>query len=276
MDDTYVGKLLLDAGALNELDVNRVLARQREKNLRFGEAAEQLGLVSHEDIQRALSRQFEYPYVKPGESALSRTLVAAYQPFGPAAEALRALRSRISLLWLSDENRVLVVTGPRERAGCSSLAANLAIVFAQLGQKTLLIDANFRRPVQQALFGLETTAGLSGLLLGRNAFNDACTPVPAFEQLAVICAGAEPPNPQELLARVTFNYLLEAATTKFDVVIVDVPPVLEFADAQMVAARGGACVLSTCRHRTRLADVERSTAQLQSIGALVLGAVVNG
>ncbi len=275
MDDTFVGKLLLDAGALDELDVNRVVDRQREQNIRFGEAAQQLGLVSHDDIQRALSRQFQYPYVNPGESRLSRVLVAAYQPFGPEAEALRALRSRLSLLWLSEENRVLVVTGTRHHVGCSALAANLAVVFAQLGQKTLLIDANFRDPVQQELFGLEPGTGLSALLVGRSSFHGSYVSVPSFDQLSVLCTGAAPPNPQELLARVTFNYLLEAAATTFDVVIIDTPPLLDFADAQMIAARGGACVLATCRHRTRVADIERASSQLQSIGALLLGTVLN-
>ncbi len=275
MEDTFVGKLLLDAGALDEVDVNRVVDTQREKNLRFGEAAQQLGLVSEDDIQRALALQFEYPYVNPGKSRLSPTLVAAYQPFGPAAEALRALRSRLSLVWFNEENKTLVVTGPRARVGCSSLAANLAIVFSQLGQKTLLVDANFRDPAQQDLFGLEPNAGLSSLLVGRTSFQDSYLPVPSFDHLSVLCAGAAPPNPQELLARVTFNYLLEVAPVKFDIVIIDTPPVLDFADAQMVAARGGACILATCRHRTKVAEVERASAQIQSIGALLLGAVLN-
>ena len=275
MEDTFVGKLLLDAGALNELDVSRVVQAQRQQNLRFGEAAEQLGLVSADDIQRALSRQFEYPYVSPGESRLSPKLVAAYQPFGPIAESLRALRARLSLLWFNDQNRVLMVTGARAGAGSSSLAANLAVVFSQLGRKTLLVDANFRDPAQESLFGLESGGGLSSLLVGRISFHSAYVPVPHFDHLSVLCAGAPPPNPQELLARATFTYLVEAASDKFDIVLFDAPPILDYADAQMIAARGGACLLATRRHHTKLTEVERAGALIQSIGAVMLGAVLN-
>lgn len=275
MEDTFVGKLLLEAGALNELDVSRVVHAQREHNLRFGEAAQHLGLVTADDVQRALSRQFEYPYVTPGESRLSPELATAYQPFGPAAEAIRALRSRLSLLWLNDQNRTLVVAGTRAGVGSSALIANLAVAFAQLGSRTLLIDANFRNSAQQSLFGLSGDGGLSSLLLGRISFNDACVQVPSFEHLCVLPAGAAPPNPQELLSRVTFNYLLEAAEDRFSVVLIDAPPLLDYADAQMIVARGGACMLVTRRHRTRLAEVERATAQIQSIGAVLLGAVLN-
>src|SRR3954467_5311687 len=80
-----LGRLLLDAGKLTEIDVNRVVVAQRKKNLRFGEAAMRLGLVTQEDVEKALALQFGYPYVT-GESGLDPTLVAAHEPFGAAAE----------------------------------------------------------------------------------------------------------------------------------------------------------------------------------------------
>src|SRR5256885_1867556 len=149
--DVMLGRLLVDSGKLTERDVNRIATTQRKKNLRFGEAAQRLGLVSTDDVARALAKQFGYPYVT-GESALDPTLVAAYHPFSPAAEALRELRSQLQLRWFNDTNNTLAIVAPRRRSGCSQLAANLAIVFAQLGKRTLLIDANFRRPSQQMLF----------------------------------------------------------------------------------------------------------------------------
>jgi chain length determinant protein tyrosine kinase EpsG len=270
-----LGKLLLEAGKLTELDVNRVAVAQRQKNLRFGETAERLGLVSNEDVARALAQQFRYPYVT-GESPLDPTLIAAHQPFSPAAEALRELRSQLLLRWSEEERRTLAIISPRKRSGCSRLAANLAIVFAQLGERTLLIDANFRRPSLRALFCVPPGAGLSNFLAGRCELEGLLTPVAPFDHLRVLCSGTQPPNPQELLSRTTFRYLLEAAPKNFDVVIIDTPPILEFADAQIIAAAAGSCLLSARRHRTRLADVERARAKFAPARAVLLGTALVG
>jgi protein-tyrosine kinase len=270
-----LGKLLLDAGKLTEIDVNRVAVAQRQKNLRFGETAERLGLVNHEDVARALAQQFRYPYVT-GESLLDTTLIAAYQPFSAAAESLRELRSQLLLRWSEEQRRSLAIISPRKRSGCSRLAANLAIVFAQLGERTLLIDANLRRPSQQALFGAPPGAGLSNFLAGRSELADVLRPVAPFENLHVVFAGTQPPNPQELVSRVTFRYLLEAAPKNFDVVIIDTPPILEFADAQIIAAAAGGCLLSARRHVTRLADIERAGAKFAPTPALLLGTAIVG
>lgn len=273
--DVPLGKLLLDAGKLTEIDVNRVAVAQRQKNLRFGEMAERLGLVSHEDVARALAQQFRYPYVS-GESHLDPTLIAAHRPFSAAAESLRELRSQLLLRWSEEQQKSLAVISPRKRSGCSRLAANLAIVFAQLGERTLLIDANLRRPSQQVLFGVPPGAGLSNFLAGRSELEDVLRPVEPFENLHVLCAGTQPPNPQELVSRVTFRYLLEAAPTNFDVVIIDTPPILEFADAQIIAGAAGGCLLSARRHRTRLADIERARAKFAPTPALLLGTAIVG
>jgi protein-tyrosine kinase len=273
--DVLLGQLLLDAGKLTEIDVNRVAVAQRQKNLRFGETAERLGLVSHEDVARALAQQFRYPYVT-GESRLDPTLIAAHQPFSAAAESLRELRSQVLLRWSEGQRKSLAISSPRKRSGCSRLAANLAIVFAQLGERTLLIDANLRRPSQQALFGVPPGAGLSNFLAGRCELKDVLRPIAPFEHLHVLCAGTQPPNPQELVSRVTFRHLLEAAPTNFDVVIIDTPPTLEFADAQIIAAAAGGCLLSARRHRTRLADMERARAKFAPTPAVLLGTAIVG
>jgi receptor protein-tyrosine kinase len=100
--------------------------------------------------------------------------------------------------------------------------------------------------------------------------------VPDFSCLSVICAGALPPNPQELLGRVSFGYLMETAAGRYDVVIVDTPPFLQCADAQLVAARARGAVIAAKRHDARLADIMRVKAQLQSDEVVLLGAVIDG
>jgi chain length determinant protein tyrosine kinase EpsG len=201
-------------------------------------------------------------------------LFAAHQPFSRQSEALRTLRSQLMFRWFNDKRKSIAVTASRSGEGASCLAANLAIVFAQLGERTLLIDANLRNPSQQYLFGLASVPGLSNLLSGRCDADDVFNPIRPFDNLSVLCAGAAPPNPQELLSQIAFSYLVETAPACYDAVIIDTPPTLEYADAQVVSALVGGCVLATHRHQTRLADIEQVRRQLEPSGAQMVGAVI--
>ncbi len=205
----------------------------------------------------------------------SPLLVGMCEPQGRQTEALRELRSQLILRWFKDGKSALAVTGGRSGDGCSLVAANLAIVLAQLGERTLLIDANFRSPRQQDLFSLKPEAGLADLLRGRDVYDEALTAVPSLEHLRVLCAGAVPANPQELLSRASFIYVLKTMAEKYRSIVIDTPPALQFADAQIVAARAGGCLLVTRRHRTKLADVEEIKGRLEPTGAQLLGAVIN-
>jgi len=273
--DTQLGELLHGDGTLTEQDIQDIFAAQMERGERFGEAASRLGLVSEQDVRRALARQAEFPLVGSGESALSPELITAYQPHSKRAEELRTLRSELVLRWFGRGNSVLAVVEARQGHGCSVLAANLAVTFAQLGERTLLIDADLRAPTQHALFGLTPKYGLVDFLKGREALDKIPMEVPGFSGLSVMCAGAPPPNPQELLGHLSFGYVIETAPAKYDVVIVDAPPTLECADAQLIAARAGGAVLATKRHRTGVADAIRVRSQLERAGAALLGAVID-
>jgi protein-tyrosine kinase len=269
-----LGKQLLDAGKLTEHDVVRIVAAQRHGELRFGETAVALGLLNDRDLQQALALQYDYPYPTDVDSVFSPLLITAHEPFSAASEALRTLRSHLTLTWFNDARKCIVVSSARAREGASATAANLAIVYAQAGERTLLIDANFRRPRQHLLFGLKPVAGLSSLLNGRCSANESLMAVPPFRNLSVICAGAVPPNPQELLSRVTFSYLIETAPAAFDIVIVDTPPILEFADAQIVSARVGGCLLVTRRHEAKISDLREVKSVMAMSGGHMIGAVI--
>jgi chain length determinant protein tyrosine kinase EpsG len=273
--DARLGELLQNDGTLTEQDIEVILAAQRDCGERFGEVASRLGLASKQDVRKALARQIDFPVLRPGESDVSGELVTAYQPYCKRAEELRTLRSELMLRWFGRSNRVLAVIEPRAGNGCAVLAANLAVAFAQLGERTLLIDANLRAPLQHALFGVEPRYGLVDCIKGGKSLEDALTPVPGFSCLSLLCAGEPPPNPQELLGRVAFGYLMETAPAKYDVVIVDTPPIRECADAQLVASRARGAILAIKRHSTRLADVMRVKAQLESADVSLLGAVID-
>lgn len=270
-----MGVILVDAGRLSPPDAERIAQFQKEHGARFGDAGKALGLLTDDNIRFALAVQFGYPYLTR-ESNLSRELVAAYQPSSRPVEQLRALRSQLMLRWFdSDDNHkalAIVSAGPTE--GRSYIAANLSIVFSQLGERTLLIDADLRAPRQHTLFNLGKSSGLSGMLAGR-AGPEAVVGIGALENLSVLPAGAVPPNPQELLGRKDFSKLLRSLSENFDVIIIDTPPASECADAHTVAVRAGAALMVARKNSSSLPQMARFTHSLREFGVTMLGSVLN-
>lgn len=268
-----IGRLLLESGIISATGADRILLLQKERGLRFGEAAILLGLVTEQDIQGVLSQQFDYPCLPPNSEALDPELVAAFHPRDPKVEALRVLRSQIALRWYA-EHKSMIVTGARSGQGTSHVTANLAVVFSQLGERTLLIDADLRNPRQHHLFRLPNNLGLSDILAGR-ANIDAIRRVAGMANLALLTAGTVPPNPQELLGRPALADLLNTAATQFDVILIDTPPALDCSDAQTLSARIGGALIVARRHHAKVADIEEVKRQLAIAGAETVGAVLN-
>ncbi len=271
--ESRMGMMLVDTGKLSAENAERVLRTQKELGIRFGEAAVRLGLVSEDDIQQVLARQFAYPYLLKGQSPLSPTLVAAFEPFSEQVEALRAIRSQLMLRWFGHGHKALAIAGADPDDGASLFAANLAVVFSQLGEQTLLVDANLRSPRQQDVFALTPRQGLSDLLAGR-ADLDVIGRIPSFADLSVLPSGTLPPNPLELLSRDGFVNLNAQLGARYDVVLYDVAPYSSGADAVAVAARAGGVLLVARKDRTRMTALASMAAQLGEAGAAVVGSVV--
>lgn len=271
--DSRMGMLLREAGRLTPEDAERVLRMHRELGIRYGEAALRLGLVSEDDIRHALARQFAYPYVLPGQAGFSARLVAAYEPFSPQVEALRAIRSQLMLRWFARGRRALAVVGADPDDGAALFAANLAVVLSQLGEQTLLVDANLRAPRQHDIFGLKPRQGLSDLLAERSDL-DVIHRVPGFVDLSVLPAGTLPPNPQELLNRESFRSLHTLLESRYDVVLYDLAPFGAGVDALAAARLAGGVLLAARKDHTRVADMARMAEHLVEAGAELVGAVV--
>lgn len=273
-----IGAILMDSGRLGPEAAERILKLQKEQGLRFGDAAIQLGLLSEAEVQQALAQQYAYPYLMPGDSHVSEEVVAAFKPFSPLVEQMRALRSQLMLRWFdaSAGQQALAITSPEQGDGRSFISANLAVVFSQLGERTLLIDADLRRPRQHELFRLDNKQGLSGILAGRGQLSEGVRRIPGLLGLSVLPAGPLPPNPQELLSRAqAFPGLLAAARNHYDVILVDTPAARPSADAQAVAtATRGALVLAR-KDVTPMAGLQALVAALQHGGTQVLGSVLN-
>lgn len=269
-----IGQLLLQAGKLNDAGTERVLQLQQQENLRFGDAALKLGLISEVDLHHALAHQFDYAYLTPDDGHFSPDLVAAYHPFSLQVERLRALRGQLMLRWFSSGHKALTITGIHLGDGASYLAANLAVVFSQLGQRTLLIDADLRHPRQHVLFNLGHRSGLSDMLVGRAGLS-AITRIPNLLNLSVLSAGTVPPNPAELLSRAETPIKLGDFAEHYDVILIDTSPAEAAADAIMVAARTQGTLMVLRQDRTQLAAAAAFKAHLNSAGASLVGSVLN-
>ena len=266
----------MDEGKLTPSDAEQVLARQRELGWRFGEAAIELNLITESDLRQALAKQYEFPYFVSGPDGVSKELIAAWDPFHPVVEELRGVRTQLLMRWYNPEagRRVLAITSANAREGRSFVAANLAVCFSQLGQRTLLIDADFRAPRQQSIFNIPDRFGLSSALSGRADLSVA-VPVTGLTGLAVLPAGPMPPNPLELLSRGSFVGLLRKAQAEYDVVLIDTPPVNDYADAQCVTYRAGDALLISRKDQTRLDETERAVRELSDASGRIVGTLMN-
>lgn len=273
MKSLTIGGLLLDAGKITLAGAERILRLQKERGMLFGEAAKALGLITERDIQQVLAQQFDFPFLANNKSGLSFELIAAYKPFSEQVETLRTVRSQLMLRWFIDNRKTLAIVSPINNEGRSFFAANLAIVFSQLGERTLLIDADLRQPRQHKLFNIEGKLGLSNLLAER-ADLSVITQIQGFRDLSVLPAGTIPPNPLELIGR-RLEPCLQQLAAEYDVILLDTPAGSQGTDAQLLAAKAGGVLLLARQHKTRLLKLESMKNALENAGTVIVGAIIN-
>ena len=271
-----IGDIIAELRNLNADQVAKVLKHQTETGVRFGEAAVALGLASKDDVLYALSQQFHYPYAPEEKRKLSPDLVALNEPFSPRAESFRALRSQLMMrLYGEGETpRAVAVISPDAGDGKSYTASNLAVALAQLGGRTLLVDADMRSPRIHEIFLLKNQSGLSSILSGR-ADKQVIQQVPGLPGLFVLPVGTTPPNPLELVERPAFGLLMRELAGKFDHVVVDTPAAVYGADAAVIASRCGSALLVARKDSSRVHALRELVASLQGAPVKMAGVVYN-
>jgi chain length determinant protein tyrosine kinase EpsG len=274
--DRRIGDYMRGPCQLSDKQIEWILNYHREHDVRFGEAAVELGLARREDVLWALSQQFHYPYAID-EKQVNPELVVAAKPFCDEAEIFRELRSQLLLGVLAPDQprRALAVVSPDVGDGKTYLAANVAASLSQLGGPTLFLDSDMRAPRSQELFGITLNRpGLSAMLSGRTeeGLIQRSTLLPS---LYVLPCGAIPPNPLELIQRSAFAQLIQEMTAKFDHVVVDTPAMAHGADSRAVAAICGAAIVVGRKGRTRMKAINNLVASLTRSQVKVAGVVLN-
>jgi protein-tyrosine kinase len=271
-DLNRIGDALIAHAKLKEQDIERILERQKEKNILFGEAAKELGLIADKDLKKVLSEQFGYSYIHDVNDHFNKSLVAAHAPFSKTVESLRSLREQLLIRWFNQGNKSIAITSVSKADGASELLANLAILFSQLNKKTLLIDADLRQPSHQKLFGIERKVGLANILANRQGKYEIVREK-LLPNLSILSAGTQAPNPQELLNRDAFPKLLSDLENVYDIILIDTSPADIGLDYLAVLSKVKAAIIVARKDKTMLADLKMLKAQLDTTQAYVVGSV---
>lgn len=271
-----IGELLVGMGRLKVKQVETILERQKKSGHSFGHTALEMGLIDRIGLDAALSRQFGYTTLSEKETAkLSSELVIVREPFSPTAEAIRALRTQLMIRCLENGVRTLAFVSAEAGAGRTFLAANMALAMAQLGARTLLVDADLRSPALHNLFGgVATGRGLVDILIGRSTTDEAIIS-DVLPKFSLLPSGPTPPNPLELLHSPVFSQVVAEVQREYDIVLFDTSPVESSADALAVIAVVVNGVVITRRHQSYANNLSHMVQLLQKSGAKLAGAFLN-
>ncbi|WP_416137224.1 polysaccharide biosynthesis tyrosine autokinase [Halomonas sp. HK25] len=225
------------------------------------------------DEQKKLVRRIKDKRGRASKEIVSGVL-AERAPADNAVEALRSLRTSLHFAMLNADNNRLMITGPSPSIGKSFVSVNLGAICAQAGRRVLVVDADMRKGHVHNAFEDAAEEGLSELLCERLSLDKAIRPT-GIERLSYMSRGVTPPNPSELLMTQAFTDFLAAASERFDLVIIDTPPVLAVTDAALVGAQCGTTLMVARFQLNPVRELEIAKRRLENGGVTVKGAILN-
>ncbi|WJH61263.1 polysaccharide biosynthesis tyrosine autokinase [Klebsiella pneumoniae] len=208
-------------------------------------------------------------------SEQSQSFLAIENPADLAIEAIRGLRTSLHFAMMEARNNVLMISGARPNAGKTFVISNLAAIIAQTGKKVIFIDTDMRKGYTHKLFNVKNDKGLSDILSGKSDINGA---VRTIEQanFDYISRGAVPPNPAELLMHRRFGELLNWASERYDIVVLDTPPILAVTDAAIIGNYAGTTLLVARFELNTAKEIDISVKRFEQTGVNVKGCILNG
>jgi len=202
-------------------------------------------------------------------------VVVAAEPMSLAAESYRSLRTSLQFVRQEGKIRSIVVTSPGASEGKTVTLANLGVVFAQAGERVVLVSCDLRRPRIGSFFDLNEEEGLTSVLLGERTLEQVLLPVPGHDRLSLLPAGPIPPNPAELLDGDRARDVFADLRKRFGLVLIDSPPVLPVTDAAILSRYADATLMLAAAGQTRRGDLHRAVEKLDQVGTKILGLVLN-
>ena len=202
-------------------------------------------------------------------------VISISNPTSPAAEAYRSLRTSLQFARQEREIRTILVTSPASEEGKTTTLANLGAVFAQAGNRVVLVSCDLRRPRIGKFLGVDESAGLTSVLVGQHTLEQVVRPVQGNQRLCVLASGPVPANPAELLNGQRAREVFATLKASFDIVLIDSPPVLPVTDAVVLSRQVDATLLVVACGRTRRGELQRAAEKLEQVNAPVIGMVLN-
>ncbi len=234
---------------------------------------------STEEVERAthgLSSLAHIPLVTSWKTKEQPQVISIDDPNSAAAEAYRTLRTSIQFAGLDRANRIIQMTSPNAQEGKTTTLANLGVALANAGQRVCICCCDLRRPRVHEFFGLENALGLTSVILGGQSLSAAVQAVPEVDGLFLLASGPQPPNPSELLASPRAAEVLRALASRYDIVLVDSPPILPVTDGAVIAGFVDATVLTVAAGATTRREISRTMQILEQVHAPMIGFVFNG
>jgi capsular exopolysaccharide synthesis family protein len=228
----------------------------------------------HHQAGGPIKKEFKNP--SKGGTDFRRRLIAYEDPKSPVSESYRSLRTNISYAAADKPIKSLLVSSPQPGEGKSTTTANLAIAFAQLRKRTLLIDADLRKPVQHNVFDQSRGPGLSEYLVGEIQDIDSIIHPTKVDNLYIITAGELPPNPSELLGSQRMEQLVSLLEEQWDIVLFDSPPIVAVTDASMISGEIDAICMVVKAGQTDRSAVDRALDTIKNVKTPLVGVILNG
>lgn len=267
----FIAGLMVSAGIV-------LLKVYLRRGIESPEQLEEIGINVYASIPVAetFSRSISSKAIlKKTQRTENTKFLAVENPADLAIEAIRGLRTSLHFAMLEARNNVLMISGASPNAGKTFVSSNLAAVVAQTGKKVLFIDTDMRKGYSHKLFDVNNDSGLSDFLSGRNEIEKIIKTIPAggFD---FISRGVTPPNPAELLMHRNFGALIDLVSKKYDIVILDTPPILAVTDAAIIGNYAGTTLLVARFEQNTVKEIDISSKRFEQSGVQVKGCILNG
>ncbi|HUJ66669.1 MAG TPA: polysaccharide biosynthesis tyrosine autokinase [Acidimicrobiales bacterium] len=235
-------------------------------------------IYSTDDLERAAPHvpvMAMIPVVGSWRDRNTPLVATLVEPTSPVSEAYRSLRTALQF---AAENKAIgsvLVTSPTAAEGKSSTASNLGVVLAKVGLRVVLVSADLRRPRLASFFGLDEGTGMTSVMIGEATLDDAIQPVPQVPGLSVLGCGPRPPDPAEVLSSPKVATIFTDLATRFDMIVVDSPPLLPVTDPLLLGALTDMTLLVVAAGQTKKSQLQRTRERLAQTGIRPLGIVFN-
>lgn len=274
MMSSKIGEILINEKKISEQQINQIAEFQNKNNLKFGEAAKKLGILTDDDINFALAKQFSFSYIKHDDSSININLIAATKPFSPQVENLRRLRNDLLINWLKEDKKSFVICAYESEINKEVLISNLGVLFSQIGLNTLIIDADLRDGTLNEVFEVDNKLGLSDLLIGRCDMN-IIHKHSKIMNLDILPSGTKINNPQELLARGGNIYsLINTLNNSYDVILLNTTTFDSGFDAQMLISVCKYTVPIFQKNKSIVKNAEIMKKAIMSAEGIIIGSIL--